>query len=106
MPLAVAAGSDSRPHREYACTPAKALVATPGVARRCGRGCPVGTVTLFGMCCSRGVFGHAYLNRVGAVCGSGSGVECGDIVPLSESVCHLGSPLGGTESMASWSKMP
>ena len=65
-----------------------------------------GTVTLFGMCCSRGVFGHAYLNRVGAVCGSGSGVECGDIVPLSESVCHLGSPLGGTESMASWSKMP
>ena len=67
---------------------------------------PPGTVTLFGMCCSRGVFGHAYLNRVGAVCGSGSGVECGDIVPLSESVCHLGSPLGGTESMASWSKMP
>ena len=48
---------------------------------------PRGTVTLFGMCCSRGVFGHAYLNRVGVVCGSGSGVECGDIVPLSESVC-------------------
>ena len=64
------------------------------------------TVTLFGMCCSRGVFGSAYLNRVGVVCGSGSGVECGDIVPLSESVCHLGSPLGGTEPMTSWSKMP
>ena len=71
-----------------------------------GVGVVEGTVTLFGMCCSRGVFGHAYLNRVGAVCGSGSGVECGDIVPLSESVCHLGSPLGGTEPMTSWSKMP
>ena len=82
------------------------MVLTLNASEHTGRGGMDGTVTLFGMCCSRGVFGHAYLNRVGAVCGSGSGVECGDIVPLSESVCHLGSPLGGTESMASWSKMP
>ena len=85
--------------------PAGAVIETIGCDERRYH-CRYGTVTLFGMCCSRGVFGHAYLNRVGAVCGSGSGVECGDIVPLSESVCHLGSPLGGTESMASWSKMP
>ena len=50
-------------------TCAVVALASAAMAYRQGVNTAIGTVTLFGMCCSRGVFGHAYLNRVGAVCG-------------------------------------